>query len=270
MYFNDNITDKMGFNLVATAYEQARPSYPDYVFQYALQAMGLTTDLDCAHISKVLEIGSGSGQATSDLIRMADKLDCIEPGDNFAALMRSKFAPFLKVSVIKTFFEEYSSDNHYDLIVSASALHWIPQDIAYTKIKELLRPGGWLLAIWNQSRFSSQIDALIDEIFSDMIPGFRIPRCDQDERDLFDQGFNDFAENRGFINCQHTIYSEPRIINAETLINLIWSYVSPVHLTQEERKQLHFSLCKAVDETGLEKHELTNFFPIAIGQLQET
>lgn len=32
--------------------------------------------------------------------------------------------------------------NAYDLIYSASAFHWIPEEIGYTKVYKALKPGG--------------------------------------------------------------------------------------------------------------------------------
>jgi len=269
MYFNDDITDKMGFNLVANAYDQARPHYPDVIFSTLLQAMGHHPLVDGANISRVLEIGAGSGQATSTLARMANYLDCIEPGNHFALLLREHFANDAQVNVIESTLEDYMCDQPYDLIVSACALHWVPREVAYARIHQLLQPGGWLLAIWNQPRLPAEIDVLIDSVFTAELPGFRIPRCGGDEIDLFEKGARDFSRGRSFMHCQHTIYEEPRTVDSQTLINLIWSYVSPVHLSQDLRQCLRRSLVEAVEALEQAQFQLTNYFPVVFGQYSQ-
>ena len=37
----------------------------------------------------------------------------------------------------------------FDLGVSATAFHWLNEDMALIKIAELLRPGGWWAMVWN-------------------------------------------------------------------------------------------------------------------------
>lgn len=262
MYFNDNITDKMGFNLVADAYDDARPHYPEVLYTDALNTMGINDKN--VKIDRVLEIGSGSGQATKKLTQWTQRLDCIEPGHHFAAQLRKKFKN-TAVSIYEQGFESFETDDHYDLIASACALHWIPKATAYRKITELLKPGGWLLAVWNQPRFTEEIDELIHSVFHSTLPDFSIPNCSQKERDFFEEGYNDFLA-RGFIDGYHHIYTEPRTLSSQTLINLIWSYVSPIHLSEHTRSKLHNQLTKAVDNLANTEHELTNFFPLAMGQ----
>ena len=52
--------------------------------------------------------------------------------------------------VIFSSFEEAALDAaSFDLGISATAFHWLNEDMALTKIAELLRPGGWWAMVWN-------------------------------------------------------------------------------------------------------------------------
>jgi hypothetical protein len=52
--------------------------------------------------------------------------------------------------VIFSSFEEAALDAaSFDLGISATAFHWLNEDMALTKIAELLRPGGWWAIVWN-------------------------------------------------------------------------------------------------------------------------
>ena len=37
----------------------------------------------------------------------------------------------------------------FDLGLSATAFHWLNEDLALTKVAKLLRPGGWWAMVWN-------------------------------------------------------------------------------------------------------------------------
>jgi hypothetical protein len=37
----------------------------------------------------------------------------------------------------------------FDLGLSATAFHWLTEELALTKVAKLLRPGGWWAAVWN-------------------------------------------------------------------------------------------------------------------------
>jgi hypothetical protein len=51
----------MFFDRLAGTYDQARPPYPDALFEH-LNRLG------CFAVARVLEIGAGSGQATGDRV----------------------------------------------------------------------------------------------------------------------------------------------------------------------------------------------------------
>ena len=46
----------------------------------------------------------------------------------------------------------------FDLGVSATAFHWLNEDMALSKIAELLRPGGWWAMVWNVFGDSHRLD----------------------------------------------------------------------------------------------------------------
>jgi len=52
--------------------------------------------------------------------------------------------------VIVSAFEDAALEKaSFDLGVSATAFHWLNEDMALTKVAELLRPGGWWAMVWN-------------------------------------------------------------------------------------------------------------------------
>lgn len=112
------------FDTVAAQYEKMRPAYVpelyDDIFQYR--------HID--QISHVLEVGIGGGQATLPILRTGCKVTAVEYGKNFSDLCRRKFHAFPGFSVVTSKFENFSGEsNFYDLVYSASAFHWVPEEI---------------------------------------------------------------------------------------------------------------------------------------------
>ncbi len=268
MYFNENITNRLGFSLVAEAYDHARPSYPKQIFSDLMRAAGPPKEANQARFPKVLEIGPGTGQLTSSLIELSGQLNALEPGPQFAQILRERYREQSQIQIVPKTLENYQSPHCYDLLASACALHWVPKELAYQKIHQLLKPGGWLLALWNQPRFTPEIYSIIDAVFPETIPGFRIPRCSQDEVELFHQGVEELQSKRGFVDCQAHIHREPRTVSPQTLVRLIWSYVSDERLTAETRRELLSGLTQAVDRLNQDQFQLENYFPAVFGRYQ--
>jgi len=126
------------------AYHAARPTYPDWVFDFLRERCGLEPD------AVVFEIGAGTGTATRQLLKLgANPLVAVEPDERLAAFLRETI-PNKALSVVVAPFEEIVlQEASFDLGLSATAFHWLNEDFALTKVAKLLRPGGWWAMLWN-------------------------------------------------------------------------------------------------------------------------
>lgn len=96
----------------------------------------------------MLEIGSGTGQATLPLAERGFQLTAIELGPNLAAVARRKLARFPNVTIVTGAFEDWPLPREpYDAVVSATAFHWLDPSVRVTKTADALRPGGALATI---------------------------------------------------------------------------------------------------------------------------
>jgi SAM-dependent methyltransferase len=265
MYFNDDISGKSAFALVPTEYDLGRPTYPIDLYRDATYTMRAAF----AHSPKldsVLEIGSGTGQATGELARLSSRLDCIEPGKSFADVLRSRFASCEGVAVHETEFERFQTRCRYNLVASASAIHWIPKEFFYSRIHSLLTPDGWLLGIWHQPRFQNAVYDIIQEILVPRFPDFRIPRFDLEERELFDNGFEEFSSRRGFRNCWKKTYSPSRVLLPTVATALIWSYVNIGGVDEGESNDLQDALHRKISSLAIADLSVIDNFLVAMGQ----
>jgi len=263
MYFNDDTSRKLAFALVPSEYDLGRPTYPTEIYRDAIHAIGGGI-ADGQQIDRVLEIGSGTGQATVDLVRLSSRLDCIEPGKSFADLLRNRFNSHKGVTVHEAEFEQFQTEYRYDLVASACAIHWIPKEIFYSRVRSLLKPDGWLLGIWHQPRFSNAVYDMIQEIIIPRFPDFRIPRFDAEARKKLNEGFEEFSSQRGFRNCWKKTYSPTRILLPSVVAALIWSYIDVATLTEDERVVLQENLNRKISHLAIT--EVIDNFQVVMGQ----
>jgi SAM-dependent methyltransferase len=127
------------FNEVPELYDRVRPGYPDELFADLAAITGMGSG------SSVLEVGCGTGQATRSLAALGLSVTAIEPGAGMAALARQRLAAFGSVEVENSTFEEWDDRGRcFDVLVAASAWHWIDPSVGWRRAHDFLHPGGWM------------------------------------------------------------------------------------------------------------------------------
>ena len=132
------------FNEVPELYDRVRPTYPDELFADLMCITGM------ADGSSVLEVGCGTGQATRSLARLGAQVTAVEPGADLAALARRRLADFCNIEIDTSTFEDWNDfGRRFDLVVAASAWHWVDPAIGWPRAHEVLRAGGWMALLGN-------------------------------------------------------------------------------------------------------------------------
>ncbi|MDT3445699.1 methyltransferase domain-containing protein [Pseudofrankia sp. BMG5.37] len=127
------------FNEVAELYDRVRPGYPDEMFADLVALTAMDEE------SSVLEVGCGTGQATRSLAALGHPVTAIEPGAELAALARHRLSAFRAVNVETSRFEEWDDrGRRFDVLVAASAWHWVAPSTGWRRAHDVLRPGGWM------------------------------------------------------------------------------------------------------------------------------
>jgi len=130
------------FNGAADLYDRARPYYPDALLDDLLRISKLGPD------RSVLEIGPGTGQLTVPLAKSGAKILAVELGQNLAAVARERLSGFGETEVVVADFDSWTPPPlEFDLVVSATAFHWLDPDTRLAKCISLLRPGGTLAVV---------------------------------------------------------------------------------------------------------------------------
>jgi SAM-dependent methyltransferase len=137
-----NFNLRTTFNSDVERYHAQRPNYPAALFEK------LVTDTHLSVHAKLLEIGSGTGQATKPLAERGYHITAIELGEELAAKAREVLAGFPNINIITGAFEDVElSSEHYDLVYSATAIHWVKPEFRFAKPHKLLKLNGHLAII---------------------------------------------------------------------------------------------------------------------------
>ena len=86
--------------------------------------------------------------ATVALAERGCRVVAVELGAALAAVARRNLARFPAVEVVTAAFEDWPlPDEPFDLVLAATAFHWIDPDVRVVKVADALRPGGVLATV---------------------------------------------------------------------------------------------------------------------------
>jgi SAM-dependent methyltransferase len=164
----DKMLLRSTFDQDALLYDQARPGYPEALFDDIVTLSALPP------AGRLLEIGCGTGQATLPLAQRGYHMLCIELGANMAAVARHKLAAYPRVNIQIGTFEDWSVEEEaFDLALSATAFHWIDPAISYQKTALALKPSGSIALFWHlhvQSEASRGFFEEVQQIYMQQVP----------------------------------------------------------------------------------------------------
>ncbi|HSZ03509.1 MAG TPA: class I SAM-dependent methyltransferase [Terriglobales bacterium] len=131
-------------------YVRYRPGYPSEVLELLKNECGLTPD------SVIADIASGTGIFTRMLAENGNRVFGVEPNDE----MRRAGERFLErysgfTSIAGTAEATTLPDHIVDIVTAAQAAHWFDREKARREFVRILKPGGWLVLLWNERRTDS-------------------------------------------------------------------------------------------------------------------
>lgn len=147
------------FDSVADLYEATRPGYAHRIVDFVV------TTAEVGPGSRTLEVGCGTGQLTESLARFGLDLTAIDIGPSMIETAKRRLADS-PVTFLVTSFEDFpGGDASFDLIISATAFHWVDPDIKFRKPARLLRPGGWLALLSAGERYDDPFGAALRDMW---------------------------------------------------------------------------------------------------------
>ena len=119
------------FGRQADLYRKLRPDYPESVFERIARACGEPRGV-------VVDLGAGSGQATTRLLEYFDRVIAVEPDADMAAHIPASDRLEFRVQPA----EAAVFDQPVDAMTAATSFHWMDAEAVCAMAKRSLRFGG--------------------------------------------------------------------------------------------------------------------------------
>ena len=126
-------------------YIRYRPGYPREVLEALRKECGLTP----GHV--IADIASGTGIWAKWLLENGNSVFGVEPNVDMREAGERLLAAFPKFSSVEGKAEATTlQDASVDLVTAAQAAHWFDRERSRKEFSRILKPGGWLVLLWNE------------------------------------------------------------------------------------------------------------------------
>src|SRR5580704_13583825 len=126
-------------------YIRYRPGYPSEVVDCLKQECGLSTS------DVVADMASGTGIWTRILLENGNPVFGVEPNAEMRQAGERLLAAFPKFTSVTGSAEATTlADASMDFVTAAQAAHWFDRAGARREFVRILKPGGWLVLLWNE------------------------------------------------------------------------------------------------------------------------
>lgn len=149
------------FDFQSENYAKSRPHYPKEIYAYVASV--------CNENSIAWDGACGNGQAAEGLVQYFERVEATDISEQQIA--KAIQIPRVTYSVQASENTNFS-DNYFDVMCIAQALHWFDYKLFWPEVKRVLKPAG-IIAAWGYSWFS--IENAIDEIIAEKILKFIKP-----------------------------------------------------------------------------------------------
>lgn len=233
------------FDTAAQQYEKLRPGYVPALYADLFQYQPLD------HACHAVEVGIGGGQATLPILQTGCHVTAVEYGRNFSELCRRKFRNFPGFSIVNSKFEDFPHENNScELIYSASAFHWIPEEYGYQKVFSMLKSGGTFARFANHPHKDNNkrnLNRAINDIYAVYMPDSKeaaqYSASDAKERAKI-------AQKYGFTDIRYHLYHRTRTFRAKEYTALLGTYSDHLALDARTRNAFFSEIENAIDAYG--------------------
>lgn len=237
--------NKNVFNDIISDYEIARPGYKSDLFRDIVDYSMIKND------AKILEIGSGPGQATEYFVKNGYSITGLELGEKQVEYLLEKYSEYQNFNALCTSFENYSCEQEtYDLIFSATAFHWVKPEIGYPKAFNLLKRNGVMAVFWHMSSIIEPKTEMLNQIrniFRTYAPDLDTYITMEEAEDLHNLRISEIGTNNLFDKPVTKIYKWDDEYTTQRYLKLMNSYSDFHGLSDEKRKAILDTIADYID-----------------------
>lgn len=238
------------FDTAAASYSKMRPGYVEELYRALFDYIPLD---DSSH---VVEVGIGAGQATLPVLETGCRLTAVECGAQLSELCREKYQGFSKFSVITDKFENVPFEPaSCDLVFSASAFHWVPEEIGYPKVFSMLKSGGAFARFANhpyRDKGRPGLSAEFDRIYAKYYYPFhnRQPEIPREYSETQARLRAEIAGKYGFEDIRHALFHRTRTFSSQEYTALLGTYSDHIVIDEPVRLEFFQKIQEAIERHG--------------------
>lgn len=231
------------FDGIATLYDNARPRYPEPMFDDIFTIAGLSAG------DTIVEIGCGTGQATIGFAQRGLSITALDPGADLIEHARSNLVGFPKVRFMETTFEAWAPAAAFKLVAAAQSLHWVGPEQRLSKSAGVLAPGGWLAVFANVPMPIPSLDEALIDIYARYAPSLAGPPAEAWY--LPDGPFDsELGASPDFDDAVHRCYRWMQPHGTGSYIALLQTLSGQRLLSSQQREMLFDAVAEAIDAKG--------------------
>ena len=180
----------------------------------------------------------------------------VEYGGQFSELCKEKLKEYPDFSVITIKFEDMDFlDDTYDLVYSASAFHWIPENIGYPKVFSMLKSGGVFARFANhpyRAKDNLPLSEEIDRIYGEYYDTFynKKPEVPIEYNDEQAVQRAKIAEKYGFVDIKYALFHRTRTFSANEYNTLLGTYSDHIAIEEGIRTEFFSKIEDAINSHG--------------------
>lgn len=228
------------FDSIPDLFDKYRPRYTPELFNALIEYSDLSSE------KSVLEIGPGTGQASDLILKTGCNYLAIELGEHLAEKMKQKYHSYTNFHIVNDDFITHDfGKERFDLIYSAAAIQWIPEDTAFSKTFQLLKSGGVLAMILIHADYKTPNEELYNKIQESYAQFFK-PEVEY-KHGLFTYTN---APNYGYVNFERREFYSRRELTADEYVNLCCTHCDHIVIPEPYKSKLLDGLRTAVIEAG--------------------
>jgi len=240
--------NKAVFNQIISDYEQARPGYPNELFTDIAEYSMIKKE------AKILEIGSGPGQATDYYVKNQYSITGLELGDKQVAYLSKKYAEYPHFQAVCSSFEDFKDEPEtYDVIFSATAFHWIKPEIGYPKAYHLLKKNGVMAVFWHLASIIEPKTEMLNQIrniYRKYAPELDTYITEEEAKNLHHLRISEIGTHRLFEKPVTKVYRWEDGYTTKRYLQLMNSYSDFHALSDAKRQAILDHAAEYIDSKG--------------------